>query len=135
MKVQSNSGHVLKATSKEIMDSSLVLSNDRGDELWRWTNDDRGRAQFKVWAVEPAHRRTIGAWQFTRQGASYYAHQKFIGNDFIIPKKYIKRTVKLLGFQFSKTQKPQLPPTQNQIEHRKKFTSMRKAQMSGNAHV
>ena len=101
MNEQSNNVLLHEAAMKQMMDYDAILTNERGDELWRWSNSDDGRAQWKVWAVSEEHRRTISSWNETREGASYYKAGQFVGCDYIIPKKYLLSVVQLLDLRFS----------------------------------
>jgi hypothetical protein len=89
-------------TIKQMRDYDVVLMSEKGDMIWRFFDGTDGRPRWKVWVVEPTSRIQIKNWQETRQGAAYYKGAKFIGNDFIIPKKYLIRTAKLLGLDLKK---------------------------------
>jgi len=125
--VNGTNGRLFVATRKQLMDYEVILTNDRGDELWRFCNGADGKPQWKVWAVEPTQRTIIRNWQSTVIGATYYQTgrhiargQKFIGCDYIIPRKYFRRVANLLDLRLRRDTSP--PPTLKQLQHRQKFT-------------
>ena len=100
------------ATMEDMLDFENILSNERGDELWRFTNGRDGKPQWKVFAIEPADRRTIRDWQYTEKGADYFRGKQYVATDYIIPKKYLKRVAILLHLELKKN-KP-IPLTEKQ---------------------
>jgi hypothetical protein len=103
---ESYDGRVTEATVKQMMDYTVILTNDRGDELWRFFDGDDGKRRWKVWAIEPTDRTAIKHYQDARPGADYFdtnvsgpGAPRFLGTDYIVPKKYLMRIAKLLGLK------------------------------------
>jgi hypothetical protein len=65
-------GRVYEATVKQIMDYWAILTNERGDELWRFFDGDDDKPRWKVWAVEAVDRTTIKNYEESRPGADYF---------------------------------------------------------------
>ena len=129
-------GRVREATRKQMLDYETILTNERGDELWRFCNGADGKPRWKVWAVEPTNRTAIRKYKDAVPGAYYYQTgrhvphgQKYVGSDFIIPRKYLRRIAKLLGLDLRKNQPRNLTP--NQLAYRQKFVESKKAQTAG----
>jgi hypothetical protein len=106
---QLQGGRMTKATMEQMQDYDLILTNERGDRLWRFFSDGRC-SYWKVWAQEPAHRAVISKWQYTKRGAAYYKGTRYIGHDYIIPRKYLLRVAKLLGLNLQKNPRRRLSP-------------------------
>jgi hypothetical protein len=107
-------GRVHEATKKQMMDYWIILTNVRGDKLWRFFDGDDGEPRWKVWAVETADRTAIKNLKQARPGADYFdtnlegqGGPRFLGTDYIIPKKYLMRVAKRLGLKLQKG-KPKL---------------------------
>ncbi len=115
-------GRVLEATMKQIR-GRAVFTNERGDELWRFFDGDDGKRRWKVWAVERTDQTTIKNYRDARPGATYFeanvsgrGEPRFVGTDYIIPKKYLMRIAGLLGLKLHKGERRPLTK-----EHKKKL--------------
>lgn len=100
------------ATYSELRDFQNILTNKRGDLMWRFSDGADGKPRFKVFAIEPTHRTQIKNWQDSKPGADYFIGGNYFATDYIIPKKYLKRTASLLGLDLRKT--PGKPLTEKQ---------------------
>ncbi|MDP1675680.1 MAG: hypothetical protein Q8L88_02350 [Bacteroidota bacterium] len=90
------------ATMKELMNHQTLLVNKAGDQIWRYVDSFDGKAQFKVFAVEPRIRTQIKNWEDAIPGADYFIGGKYFATDYIVPKKYLNRITKLLEFDLRK---------------------------------
>ena len=102
-------GRVYRATMKQMMDYWTILTNKRGDELWRFFDGDDDKPRWKVWAVRRVDQNKIKDYKGSRRGADYFdthlaskGRETYVGSDYIIPKKHLMCVSKLLGLNLCK---------------------------------
>jgi hypothetical protein len=110
------------ATKREMMNYETLLVSANGDQLWRFTDDYNGKPRFKVFAMEPKKRTQIKNWEGSVAGADYFLGGKYIATDYIIPKKYLNRTVALLGMDLRNN-----PPRERTEKQKAAFAKFRAA--------
>jgi len=117
---------VMSATMKQMLDPYLILTNERGDELWRYQDGDDGKPRWKVWAVERQHQTRIKNLLYVKEGATYFdtgliskrSGVTYLGSDYIIPRKYLKTVARMLGLNLTKD-KPHPLSEKQKIAHQK----------------
>lgn len=110
------------ATKKEMLNYDTLLVSAAGDQLWRFTDDHLGKPRFKVFALAPKKRTQIKNWEGSTAGADYFLNGKYIATDYIIPKKYLKRTAALLGMDLRNN-----PPRERTEKQKAAFAKFRSA--------
>ncbi len=104
---------VSHATWAQLRNYQTVLTNQRGDQLWRFIDGPDRKPRWKVWAEDRSHRREIAMLKHAVLGASYYLGGTFLGSDFIIPKQYVRLVSRKLGLLLEK----QIPTEKQRLQH------------------
>jgi hypothetical protein len=115
------------------MDHTIVLTNARGDELWRFFDGPDGKPRWKVWAEEPTDRSAIKHMKEAKPGASYFDHKPghkgpvYIGSDYIIPRRLLRAVTRRLGLVI--TRSPKRRGTPQEVERMRVARTARQAKL------
>lgn len=81
-----------------------IAEADNGSAVWRYFNSLEGPT-WKVYVEDGRLARQIRCWQGVQAGAVYFAgNGKKVGEDYIVPKKLLRRALKLIGIQLTRGQ-------------------------------
>ena len=94
----------LSASWKDLLNPENIVTTDRGS-VWRFFNDENGKPQFKFYSDTRSLMSQALKWQGAHQGATYHRPDGVMFTfDVVIPKRLVKRTLRLLGIAFKKNE-------------------------------
>lgn len=102
-----------QTTMKQLNDRFEITESENTSTVWRYFDSPEGPT-WKVYVEDSTFGRQIRNWQGIGPGAVYFrpdGHR--CGQDFIVPKRLLKRALKLIGIQFRKQMRE---PTTTQLE-------------------
>ena len=100
---------MIQTTMKILNDKSEMVESDNGSAIWRYF-DSPEEPTWKVYVEDAKLARQIRGWQGVQNGGVYFAgNGKKVGEDFIIPRRLLRRALRLIGIELTNLRREPTP--------------------------